>query len=91
MKSLNLKDLFTEWVEPDIAHYYLACILGIMPYDNSQDFWIQVKGVFNTSNPVSNLLFRMLEEAVDAKLLMKNDDLQYRWNPEFEQNFNWKE
>ena len=87
---LDIRKLFRDWVEPDVAHYYLACLIGIMVLDESQDGWIRVKGVFNTNNPVSTCLFHLLEQAVAHGLLEENEYSQYRWNPTFEKNFYWE-
>jgi hypothetical protein len=38
---MTAKELFSDWTEPDIAEYYLACLLGIMEYDSDlgDTFW----------------------------------------------------
>ncbi len=90
MRKIEIENLFQDWVEPDVAHYYLACLLGLMKFNSTQEGWIKVKGVFNTNNPVSSVLFEMLETAVASKMLEKNDDLQYRWNKKFEEHFYWR-
>lgn len=77
-------------MEPDVAHFYLACLLGVMELDESQDAWIRVKGVFNTNNAVSNCLYEILEQAVAGGMLERNDEVQYRWNREFERHFYWE-
>jgi len=89
-ENLDIRKLFEDWVEPDVAHYYMAALLGIMVLDESQDGWIRVKGVFNTNNPVGNALYALLECGVAGGLLEKNDDIQYRWNRTFEKNLYWE-
>ena len=89
-ERLDIRKLFRDWVEPDVAHYYLACLIGIMVLDESQEGWIRVKGVFNTNNPVGNCLCALLEQAVAEGMLETNEDIQYRWNPTFEKNFYWE-
>ena len=88
---LDIRKLFRDWVEPEIAHYYLACLIGIMVLDESKEGWFRVRGVFNTNNPVSTCLFQMLEQAVAGGMLEENDDFQYRWNPAFEKNLDWNQ
>ena len=85
----NIRSLFEDWVEPDFAEYYLACLLGMMTFKPGMDEWIRVKSVFDTNNEVSRALFKLLECAVEVGLLEKNDDGQYRWNKEFEGNLRW--
>ena len=55
---MTIKELFSNWIEPDVAEYYLAYLLGIMEYDGNLEvvFW-KVKGVFNTGNKVGDMLF----------------------------------
>ena len=90
-ESLDIRKLFRDWVEPEVAEYYFACLIGIMVLDESQDGWMRVKAVFNTNNPVENCMFAMLEQAVAKGMLEKNDEFQYRWNPTFEKDFYWEQ
>ena len=80
--SPTLKELFVEWVEPDVAHYYVACVLGLLPFDDSQEGWMKFKGIFNTRNEMSDFIYGIIEQFVECGLLLKNEDLQYHWNNE---------
>ena len=81
---LTIEQLFDDWTEPDVGEYYLACLLGLMVFEKDLDgvFWTQ-RGVFNTRNKISTMLFRMLEAMVEGSVLEKNDEYQYRWNKQF--------
>ena len=61
-KVNSFRDLFEEWVDIDVALYYLAGILGVMELDTSHDAWVSVKGVFNTKNSISDSMFIIFEE-----------------------------
>lgn len=81
---MRAKEIFRDWVDPDYAEYYLACLLGLMVYEEDlRGEFSKVKGVFNTRNKVGDALFEMLERMVEGGFLEKNDDWQYRWNPSF--------
>ena len=51
-----------------------------MKYDQSNDEFARFKWVFNTTNPLGNMLKKMLLIMVDAKIIKQNDDLQFKWN-----------
>jgi hypothetical protein len=82
---MTIKELFDNWVQPDVAEYYLACLLGIMEYDESiPDFYpAKVGGVFNTHNKIETMLFKMLEAMVKGGILETQEDGDYRWNKSF--------
>jgi hypothetical protein len=61
---MEIKELFAIWVEPDIAAYYLGCLLGIMEYDTEFDNYRKFKGILNSKNPVCDMLFEMLDKMV---------------------------
>ena len=88
--QLDIRKLFADWVEPEDAHYYLACLLGIMGHDESQEAWMRVNSVFYTNNPVGNCLFDMLRQAVAGGMLETNDDEQFRWNKSFDDLIYWE-
>lgn len=84
---MTFKELFSDWVEPDIAEYYLACLLGLMTYDASLKYFWEVKSVFNTRNKFADMLFAMLEQLVEAGVLEENEYTQYRWNNLFKESW----
>ncbi len=81
----TIQELFEDWIEPDIAEYYLACMLGIMEYhENSNiEYHRKVKGVFAVASKLGTALFKMLEQMVEGGMLEKRDDWDYRWNKSF--------
>lgn len=85
---MTLKELFSDWVEPDHAHYYLACLLGLMEYDDSFAVFLKVKSVFNTKNEMGTMLFEMMEKLVEGGVLECNESIQYRWNKSFNEYWN---
>lgn len=81
---MTAKELFSDWIEPDVAEYYLVCLLDIFEYNsNLDDTFRKVSGVFNTGNKVGDMLFDMLENMVKGEILEKNEEFQYRWNNSF--------
>ena len=49
-ESITMQEMFKDWVNYDVAMYYLACLLGMMKYEED---WSIAKGVFNTNNEMS--------------------------------------
>ena len=84
---MNIKDLFNDWVEPDIAQYYLACLLGLMEYDNSFVNFRRLKSIFNVRNKIGDMFFEILEKMVEGGILESNEFTQYRWNQSFSENW----
>ena len=81
---MRLKLLFKDWVDFDIAQYYLACSLGILAYQEDLRLeFNKVRGLFENRNRVGGALFQMLEQMVNAGMLERHDDLGYRWNDNF--------
>ena len=80
---MNLRTELGEWVDWDIAAYYLAQSLGMM--DEKVSFATDAKHVFWADNPIGNTLQSILNELVSCRVLERRDepDIQYRWNPEF--------
>ena len=37
IESMTMSEMFEDWVDYDIAMYYLACLLGMMKYDDTFD------------------------------------------------------
>ena len=84
-----IQGLFEDWVEPDIGMYYLACLSGIMNYDESFDNYRKAKGVFWSNNELGNMLFEMLQKMAETGLLEKDEQqYQFRWNKSFEGYWN---
>ena len=82
----TLQELFNQWLEPDVAEYYLACSMGLMKYEESFDEFRRVKGVFNTKNKYGDLFFEMLQQMSAAGILEKDsEDYQFRWNKSFDE------
>lgn len=87
--KIDIRSLFTDWVEPDVSCYYMACLLGMLIYSDDQAEWRNVKGIFNTNNPISTATFHLLECLVSEGLLESNEDTQYRWNRDYEKHLRW--
>ena len=84
---MNLKGKLTEWVDWDLAAYYLAQSLGMM--DETVSFATDAKHVFWTDNPIGNMLHKILNELASSQILERRDepDIQYRWNPTFKSSW----
>lgn len=87
--DLDIRKLFENWVEPEIAHYYVGCLLGIMKFDTSQETWLSVKAACLVNGGANRALFPILEACVDSGMLVNNEDAQYKWNKEFDQHIYW--
>lgn len=80
-----MQELFNDWVEPEDAMGYLACLLGIVTYEGDiKNYFSKNKiGIFYSNNKTSTMLYRMLEQMVEVGFLEKQDDWAYRWNNSF--------
>lgn len=79
VESGGLPDLLAEWTDFDQAGYRLGRFLGAIPRERR---FGSLKGIFWIDGfPLGIMLDEMLESMVKAGVLLKNDDLQYRWNP----------
>jgi len=83
----SLKAALADWVDSDIATYYLACCLGLMgPEDGSLDGFRNAKHVFWGANGLGEFLGRFLDQLVEHGVLEFDDSgtsYRYRWNPSF--------
>jgi hypothetical protein len=89
IKQLTIQEMFKEWVDYDVAMYYLACLLGMMKYDED---WPKAIGLFNTKNEMSDMFYELLERMVKGGILEEDVDQGrgYRWNSEFTGTQYWK-
>jgi hypothetical protein len=60
----SIEKLFDDWVDYDIVQYYLACLVGIIKYDDGYEEFRRTKGVFSTKNDLGTAMFHFLEEMV---------------------------
>jgi hypothetical protein len=58
---MTMPEMFKDWVDYDIAMYYLACLLGMMKYDDAFDQFREHKHLFNTKNEMSDMFYDLLE------------------------------
>jgi hypothetical protein len=83
----SLKEALVDWVDSDVATYYLACCLGLMPPENgSLDGFRDAKHLFWGANPLGESLGRFMHELVECGVLEFDDSgtsYRYRWNPSF--------
>ena len=87
---MTLKELFSEWADYDIAMYYLACLFGMMKYDDSFSEFRKHKHLFATKNEMSDMFYELLERMVEGGILENDDEHGYRWNKEFKGTHYWK-
>lgn len=80
MESAGLPEILAEWTDFDQAGYRLGTFLGAIPADRG---FGSMKGHFWIDGfPLGIMVDEILESMVKAGVVQKNDDLQYRWNPE---------
>ncbi|WP_405876713.1 hypothetical protein [Streptomyces sp. NBC_00005] len=76
----GLRDVLADWTDYDGAGFELGKILGVFPGDQS---FGGVKRMFWTDGyPLGEMLVDVLDRMAEAGVLLKNEDLQYRWNPD---------
>ena len=80
---LKIEELFDDWVEFDVAQYYLACLLSLTTYDPSGGF-ARMKGPFSWKSEFGTMCYEILEKMVSADLLERNEVRGYRWNKSFD-------
>ncbi len=87
-----MPEMFKDWVDYDIAMYYLACLLGMMKYDDTFDEFREHKHLFNTKNEMSDMFYALLERMVQGGILEKDEEevRGYRWNKVFTGTHYWK-
>jgi len=76
---LTIEVLFKDWEDLDVAQYYLACLLGILRYDDTFQIFRDNKGLFWTQNRLSDMFYKLLKDLEELKVLERNDDGQYRY------------
>jgi hypothetical protein len=82
----SLKVALADWVDADVATYYLACCLGLMgPEDGSLDGFRDAKHVFWGANELGESLGRFMDQLVACGVLEfdQQTSYRYRWNPSF--------
>jgi hypothetical protein len=82
---MSLKELFSDWIEPDVASFYLACELGLMEYNDNLTLggYFEVSHVFEVRTQFGTMCYEMLENMAVCGILEKKDDYEYRWNTSF--------
>jgi hypothetical protein len=79
----TLKEALVDWVDADVAMYYLACCIGLMgPEGGSLDKFRDAKDIFWSANEIGETLWRFLDSLVACGVLEKRE-LEYRWNSGF--------
>jgi hypothetical protein len=76
-----LRACLTEWTDFDCAARALGISIGL--FTPEQDLPLTLKHVFWSRNPVGEALNAMLMELVHAGVLLYDDDLRFKWNPDF--------
>jgi hypothetical protein len=76
----GLREVLVDWTDYDAAGFELGKILGVFPGDQSfggvkRMFWVD-------GYPLGEMLVDILDRMTEAGGLIKNEDLQYRWNPD---------
>lgn len=80
----TLKEYLKDWIDIDIAMYYLAVCLGMIE-DDERAFSVTYKHIFCSNNIAGNCLSDMLKKLQDLGVLEFNEEeMQFRWNKKFE-------
>jgi len=84
----TLKDFLHDWVDPEIAKYYLGCVLGILElHKEDTEPWCKymqkTKGVYAGGTEEHDLLHDLLQRLVRDGVLEKADRCKYRWNANY--------
>jgi hypothetical protein len=72
---LPLKERLSDWLDPDVAGFFLGKALGVIPVEQS---WGLSKGLFWGPEPIGLVLVDTLRYLADAGILETRDD-QFRW------------
>ncbi len=85
-KSQILKETLSDWEDPDLTAYKLACALGIFPpEDGGFNEFRNFKWMFWGANPFGDSLGGILDELVRIGVLTYDESaMKYKWNPEFD-------
>lgn len=84
-KSQTLKQSLQDWVDVDVAMYYVAIALGLTPVpEKAESYWGNRKDIFWSNNPLGTGLFHVLEMLTSVGVLEKSEDNFYRWHPDFD-------
>lgn len=84
MSIIRLKELLRDWEDPDVAQYYLACCVGLMPFDKEFTHFRSSKHLFWTDNAFRSFLAEILGILVVNKVLeFDENESKYRWNDSF--------
>ncbi|MEU5540379.1 hypothetical protein [Streptomyces sp. NPDC020362] len=76
----GLRNVLADWTDYDAAGFELGKILGVFPEDGS---FGRVKRMFWVDGyPLGDMLVDVLDRMAEAGVLLKNEDWQYRWNPD---------
>ncbi|MFJ1608481.1 hypothetical protein ACIOHS_34715 [Streptomyces sp. NPDC088253] len=76
----GLRDVLADWTDYDVAGFELGKILGVFPGDRSfggvkRMFWMD-------GYPLGEMLVDILDRMAKAGVLLKNENMQYRWSPD---------
>ena len=74
----TLKEYFSEWTDPDVAEFYIGCVLGIFE-DDSDDTFRNYKGIFWIDNYLGNGLDHFIVTLVTRGFLIENEDNAVKW------------
>ena len=86
----SLKVALADWLDADVATYYLACCLGLMKAeDGTLDGFRDAKWVFCSGNEVGDALWDFMNTLEKLGILEFDDkNIKWRWNPSFKGDWN---
>jgi hypothetical protein len=78
----ELRERLQEWVDFDVAAYWLGLSMGMFPPEKGTSWDPEIKWVFWSCNPEGDFLGHMLLGLVELGILERNEDGdQFRWSP----------
>jgi hypothetical protein len=74
-----------DWTDFDVAGFHVGQALGLIPGGSWEDIVLKgdLKGIFWSNNLGGNALGEVLDRMTELGALEKNEEDQFRWNPEF--------
>lgn len=86
MRPETYKERLKDWTDFDGATWDFLVLLGLLPEwgaEPGKDPWHGLKGVVWSGNKTSDLLSDIMMRMVEAGMLLRNEDSQFKWNPDY--------
>lgn len=82
---MTFRDELKEWVDADIASYFVAVYLGLVPPVFQNLPFGNKKGLFWSNNKLGESLYSILQILVENGVLEEDkEEAKFRWNVDFD-------